>query len=155
MMRESRYHCGLNDVTISSTSPEYYDWRLDERSCRPSYLRISLIGTQRPHPSFVKRIPRMPFFYDTLAYFFLLCQRRTSHSRNSLAYAVCVPRFFSFLLRCTRMHLRQALLDVRRLSHQLIPDRRRGGLWSGMQSFMRDPDASWRRLATLWIDESR
>lgn len=46
----------LKRTTIPPRPPEHYDWR-QEPSSRPSYLRISLIGAQRPHPSPMGRIP--------------------------------------------------------------------------------------------------
>lgn len=52
----SRYRRELKRTALLSTPPEHYDWR-QEPSSRPSYLRISLIGAQRPHPSPMGRIP--------------------------------------------------------------------------------------------------
>lgn len=108
MMRESRNYCDLSGATISSTAPEYYDWRLDERSCQPSYLRISFIGNQRPHPSSVGRIPRVPFF-TALAYF---SATSTTNFTFAIFSLMLFAFIFSYLLRCTRIHLRQTLLDV-------------------------------------------
>lgn len=128
MTRDARYHCDLSGATISSTSPEHYNWRLDERKCRPSYLRISLIGIQRPRPSSVGRIPLATifffFFYDAPRIFSATStRRRTSRSRNSLAYLFSFfsLSFFFFWLR-SRMHLHRTPSDVEHVcsSHQLV-----------------------------------